>query len=56
MKDQFKDPLNIDFPIKQSKISVPGSLSVIKKFVEVYLVETGGVQSMFENGKNAMTI
>jgi len=35
---------------------VPGSLSVIKKFVETYLIETNGVQSMFENGKNAMTI
>lgn len=56
MKEQYKDPLNIKYPIKQSKISVPGSLSVIKKFVETYLIETGGVQNVVENGKNAMTI
>ena len=56
MKDQYKDPYDIKYPIKQSKITVPGSLAVIKKFVETYLMETNGVQNMFENGKNAMTI
>ena len=35
---------------------VPASLFIIKRFVEDYLTETQGVQSVFEVGKNMMTL
>jgi len=50
------DPSNLQYEISKSKISVPPSLSAIKKFVENYLHETQGVQSIFEIGKNMMTL
>lgn len=56
IKDQFIDPQNMTFQIKQAKISVPSSLSVLKKFVEIYLHETQGIQNMFEMGRNMMTL
>lgn len=34
---------------------MPGSLTVIKTFVEQYLHETNGVQNIIEVGKNMMT-
>ena len=34
---------------------MPATLSIIKKFVEVYLEDTKGVQNIFEVGKNMMT-
>jgi hypothetical protein len=40
VKESFMDPANITYQIKQSKISVPSSLSTIKKFVEQYLYDT----------------
>jgi hypothetical protein len=40
VKEQFLDPTNLVYSIKQAKIAVPASLSAIKKFVENYLHET----------------
>lgn len=56
IKEQFEGPTSIQYPIKQAKISVPSSLSALKKFVEKYLHETMGVQNIFEVGKNMMTL
>jgi hypothetical protein len=56
IKEQFLDPTNLVYQIKQAKIAVPASLSAIKKFVENYLHETQGVQNIFEVGKNMMTL
>jgi len=55
IKEQFIDPSNLVYPIKQSKISVPNHIASIKKFVENYLYETQGIQNIFEVGKNMMT-
>lgn len=55
IKEKYNDIATLDYPIKQSKISVPPSLASIKKFVEIYLYETQGVQNIFEVGKNMMT-
>ena len=49
------DPSKIKYKIKQSQIPVPGSLHPVKKFVEIYLHETKGVQNFFEVGRNMMT-
>jgi hypothetical protein len=56
IKDQYEGQEKLDYPIKQAKISVPSSLSALKKFVENYLYETLGVQNIFEVGKNMMTL
>lgn len=40
----------------QSKLPVPASLFMVKRFVENYLHETQGIQSIFEVGKNMMTL
>ena len=55
IKEQFIDPQNFNYPISQSRIQVPNSLVAIKKFVEIYLIETGGIQNIFDMGKNMMT-
>jgi len=55
-KENYVDPSNIQYPIKQSKIQVPKVLIPIKKFVDNFLQETQGVQKMFETGKNMMTL
>jgi hypothetical protein len=56
IKDHYASGSNFIYPIKQSKISVPTSLTAIKKFVEHYLYETKGVQNIYETGKNMMTL
>jgi len=56
VKEKYLDPTNLQYKIKVSKISVPPSLTAIKKFVEQYLESTGGVQNIFETGKNMMTL
>ena len=42
--------------IKQSSISIPGSLSAFKKFVDYYLRSRRGAQNIFELGKNLTTL
>ena len=35
---------------------MPSSLTALKKFVEKYLHDTGGVQDIYEVGRNMMTL
>mmetsp|Transcript_6821 Transcript_6821/g.10992 ORF Transcript_6821/g.10992 Transcript_6821/m.10992 type:complete len:608 (+) Transcript_6821:2642-4465(+) len=55
-EENFQDKSNMVYNIITSKITVPPSLTAIKKFVEVYLESTGGVQNIFEMGRNMMTL
>jgi len=50
------NPANFVYEISTSKTSVPGSLNKIKIFVQNYLKDTEGVQSIFEFGRNMMTL
>ena len=48
--------LNQEVFIQSSKIEIPVHIMKVKAFVQDYLVRTGGVQSIFDQDKNRMTL